>query len=121
MSVGSGAGTYQSPGGGVGTFAGPAGAYAGPGGAYANAGFGSAGWDYPYWNAYYPQYDTYSGGNGGGGSVGVYSSSDGNGIQGRFASVGPGGQATIVEQVGNEAPRVYTYRGADKFREDYDN
>jgi len=123
--VSAGSGTYAGAGsGGPISFAGPAGAYAGPGGAYASA--GGAPWGFPYWNgagsgAYagsddYP-YDSYAprsgiGSYGGGGSgVGVYSSSDSNGIQSRFASVGPGGQATIVEQNGNEAPRVYTYRG----------
>ncbi|CAL8121756.1 unnamed protein product [Orchesella dallaii] len=144
-------GTYASTGGGpVGAFAGPAGVYAGPGGAYAGAGgaYASAGGAYagagrfgfPYWNGgggsyasssaggspgYYPYpYDPYAYGGGynnGGDGVGVYSSSDSNGINTRFASVGRGGQATIVEQNGDEPPRVYNYRGANRDADEYDN
>jgi len=114
------AGAYAGP---AGAYAGPAGAYAGPGGAYA----GAAPFGFPYWNGggayastgggYYPppyQYDSYpyQGSYGNGGGVGVYSSSDSNGVQTRFGSVGPGGRATVVEQNGDEPPRVYTYRGS---------
>lgn len=107
-------------------FAGPGGAYAGPGGAYA----GPGPWGFPYWNGggayasanagapgpYYPPYpyDPYGYGPPdypNSNDYGVYSNSDQNGIQTRFANVPPGGQATIIEQNGDEAPRVYTYRG----------
>jgi len=140
---GVGVGTYAGPGG---AYAGPGGAYAGAGGAFASAGAGGAyagggPFGFPYWNGgggsyasssaggppgYYPYpYDpSYGSGynNGGyGNGIGVYSSSDSNGIQSRFGSVGPGGQATIVEQNGDEPPRVYTYRGAKKDKDDYDN
>lgn len=107
-------------------FAGPGGAYAGPGGAYA----GPGPWGFPYWNGggayasanagapgpYYPPYpyDPYGYGPPdypNSNDYSVYSNSDQNGIQTRFANVPPGGQATIIEQNGDEAPRVYTYRG----------
>ncbi|ODM95989.1 hypothetical protein Ocin01_10692 [Orchesella cincta] len=138
VAVGSG-----SRGGPVGAFAGPAGAYAGAGGAFANAGGAYAGagsfGGFPYWNggssgayaggspSYNYPYDPYNGYGGGynsggyGNGVGVYSSSDSNGIQTRFANVGPGGRATIVEQNGDEPARVYTYRGANKDSDEYDN
>lgn len=96
------------PGGPVGTFA-----YAGPwgfpywndNGAYASA---SAGSPYPYnYPPPYPYDPYYDNGNYGNG---VYSSNDANGIQTRFANVPANGQATIVEQTGNDAPRVYSYR-----------